>query len=138
MLSYKTNNVNTLWAFLRFNVIIENMGDVRQMIVARLRAAREDAGLTQSEVADALGIARSSYTQIETGRNTLSIEHLALLPAILHKPVAYFLGLATGDLASDEAELLELYRTLNEDRRRFVLGFARMAVEQDRKLETGE
>lgn len=40
----------------------------------RLRAAREKAGLTQQQAADAAGILRTTYTRIEQGRPT-SLEY---------------------------------------------------------------
>jgi transcriptional regulator with XRE-family HTH domain len=71
-------------------------------------------GYTQADVADSLGIERASYGQIENGKNALRIEHLVRLPAILHRPVSYFLGLddSAPMLDPDEAELLSLYRAL--------------------------
>jgi transcriptional regulator with XRE-family HTH domain len=56
----------------------------------RLRAAREAAGLTQEKAAEALGVARPSYTQYELGKRvptwTRLYEFIATLkldPAIL-------------------------------------------------------
>lgn len=86
---------------------------MQKEIGARLRRAREEMGLTQSEVADDLQIARNSYTHIETGRNALAIEHLIKLTHILNRPVGYFLGLPDlPGLDAAESELIEMFRKL--------------------------
>lgn len=56
---------------------------ISKSIARKLRQARKATGYTQEEVADKLGIARSAYGHIESGRNLISIEHLVKLPAIL-------------------------------------------------------
>jgi transcriptional regulator with XRE-family HTH domain len=90
------------------------MDELKRLIANRLKSARSEKGLTQGEVADALGMERASYTQIETGRNMLTIPNLIKLQAILGKPITYFLGLGTEDLTAEEVYWLELYRALPE------------------------
>ncbi len=85
---------------------------MKTIISNRLKSARVEKGFTQAEIAEALGMERGSYTQIETGRNMLTLENLVKLPKVLGKPVTYFLGIVTDNLPDDEAELLELYRAL--------------------------
>lgn len=109
-----------------------------QIISQRLISAREENGLSQREMAESLGLSHVGYGAFERGRTLPSIDYLMEIARITHKPITYFLGIDNDRLSTDEAELLELYRVLNDDRRRFVLGFARMAVQQDRKLETEE
>jgi transcriptional regulator with XRE-family HTH domain len=89
----------------------KTMTDLGKLAAQRIRDAREGAGLTQAELADALGITRAAVTSIENGRSTLTLRNLEELPRILHKPLTFFLGLDSG-LTADEAELLELYRAL--------------------------
>jgi transcriptional regulator with XRE-family HTH domain len=45
----------------------------------RLRAKREAFGLTQAEVAEAIGISRTSLTNIECGRQRILVDQLALI-----------------------------------------------------------
>jgi transcriptional regulator with XRE-family HTH domain len=89
------------------------MTDLGKLAAQRIRDAREEAGLTQAELADALGVTRAAVTSIENGRSTLTLKNLEELPRILHQPLAYFLGIET-DLIPDESEFLELYRALPE------------------------
>jgi len=53
-----------------------------QELASRLRQARDAAGLTQQEVADKLGLSRSSVAQVELGNRSVSsleLDHLARL-----------------------------------------------------------
>lgn len=66
-------------------------------VAQKLKQARQAAGLTQQEVADALGLARTSYTRIETGDNALSLEHLLKLSQVLRRPITDFLPIAVDE-----------------------------------------
>lgn len=90
------------------------MSELKTLIANRLKTAREEQNLTQSDVAEALGIERGSYSQIEIGRNMLTIEHLLKLPAIFHRPIHYFLGQpGPNEITFDEVEVLELFRSIS-------------------------
>ena len=85
------------------------------LVGLRLRSAREDAGITQGELADALGLSKSQISHFESGRNLLTLEHLKKLPKILNRPVNYFLGeSANPSLSPDEDELILHYRQIPE------------------------
>ncbi len=49
----------------------------KAVIAARLRAAREDAGLSQGQAAKELGMHRPTISEIEAGRRSVSAEELA-------------------------------------------------------------
>jgi transcriptional regulator with XRE-family HTH domain len=51
----------------------------KMAIAARLKAAREQAGLTQGQVARILGLHRPSVSELEAGRRSVSAEELATL-----------------------------------------------------------
>ena len=88
------------------------ISDLNKKIGAKIRSAREDVGLTQTDVADLLGIQQTALAAIENGRNALRIEHLMKLPEILGKPVSYFLEFDT-DFTDNEIELVLLFRKLD-------------------------
>lgn len=48
-----------------------------------IRAARQEAGLTQGQLADKLGIDNSAISYIETGRHTPSVPTLFRIAALL-------------------------------------------------------
>lgn len=62
---------------------------------AKLRALRERAGLTQTDVAKAVGIARPNYVRMETGRNTNPKLNVA-------QAVARAIGCRVDDLLADD------------------------------------
>ncbi len=58
-----------------------------------MRDLREDADLTQQQVADLLGTSQTMYARYERGANELPIHHLLKLCAFYHVSADYFLGL---------------------------------------------
>ena len=76
--------------------------DLAREIGLRLKAARSKTTLTQDDVGKMLGLGRSGYTNIETGRVLINLEHLLKLPPILGESVTYFLGLNEMDDLSKE------------------------------------
>ena len=64
-----------------------------QRMLARLRQARLDAGLTQEEVGKRLGIRQNLVSKMELGERRLDPVELARFAAIYGKPVAWFLGI---------------------------------------------
>jgi len=59
----------------------------------RIRDLREDNNLKQIEIAEILGLTQNSYSQIETGKNNLSVEHLIKLAQYYNTSCDYILGL---------------------------------------------
>ena len=58
-----------------------------------MRDLREDADLTQQQVADVLGTSQTMYARYERGANELPIHHLITLCDFYHVSTDYFLGL---------------------------------------------
>lgn len=61
----------------------------RTSIAARLRVAREQAGLSQGQVAKLLGLQRPSISEIEAGRRRVSAEELARLGRIYNVSISW-------------------------------------------------
>lgn len=61
------------------------------MLGDRLKKARLDCGLTQQQVAELLGIDRSSYTYYETGKSGVSTQTLKLLAIIFGIPFEWLI-----------------------------------------------
>ena len=72
----------------------------------RLRMAREDRGLSQQAVADALGLPRTAVTQLEAGKRSVSTLELSRFSELYLCPVADFLQ----EGVRDEDVLVALYR----------------------------
>ena len=70
---------------------------VRSAIAARLRAAREQAGLSQGQAAKQLGWQRPTISEIEAGRRRVATEELSLF--------ANLYGVSTSWLICNEPEV---------------------------------
>lgn len=77
----------------------------RQAIAARLRAAREQAGLSQGQAAQVLGVHRPAVTEIEAGRRGVSAEELAALADAYGVSVNWLVEAETADPDRDRMEL---------------------------------
>jgi transcriptional regulator with XRE-family HTH domain len=101
----------------------------------RIRDARIEARLTQSELGDHVGLSQGMINKLETGQSALTLENLFKIAKALDRPVVHFLGIGTGQLTADEAELVEIYRSLSEGLpRRWALIMLR---EWAREMESG-
>lgn len=64
----------------------------RTVLAKRLRMARGLAGLSQSQVADELGLHRPSVSEIEAGRRKVSAEELTRLADIYDVDISWLSG----------------------------------------------
>ena len=62
------------------------------MYFQRLRDLREDADLSQKQVATLLGIQQTVYSRYERGFQTIPLEHLLTLADFYHVSTDYLLG----------------------------------------------
>ncbi|MCH4091216.1 helix-turn-helix domain-containing protein [Acetobacter sp.] len=89
-------------------------------LAQKIVTLRRSAGVTQEEMARALGISRSAVAAMETGRTSRAHLHLPRLAALFQVPVDFFLtGMVeenvTMTLGADEADLVDLYRRLSPE-----------------------
>lgn len=104
-------------------------GDMRSAIAARLRAAREQAGLSQGQVAKMLKLQRPAISEIEAGRRKVSAEEVKHLSEIYNVSMSWLLKeeaeiadpaveLAARELSKinkdDLDKVLQLLRTLRK------------------------
>ena len=91
---------------------------------ALLKAARQRQGLTQQEIADALGVSPSAYCGYETGKRQPDLSRLAQLAALLSTSADALLGLpaqeAAPQLTPAEEDVLSRLRALDAHGRRMV------------------
>ena len=59
----------------------------------RIRSLREDQDLSQTQVAQQLGMSQTGYSKYETGENDIPTEILIQLAKIHHTSIDYLLGL---------------------------------------------
>lgn len=69
-----------------------------------MRDLREDADLTQQQVADVLGTSQTMYARYERGANELPIHHLITLCRLYGVTADAFLGLSAPPAGKSAAE----------------------------------
>ena len=69
-------------------------GSVKMTYLKRMRDLREDADLTQQQVADYLGTSQTMYARYERGANEMPIRHLLVLCRYYRVSADYILGLS--------------------------------------------
>lgn len=63
---------------------------LKETISRRIRVARVERGLNQSDLAELLGITPQGVTKLESGKIDVRVETLSRVAEALHKPIAYF------------------------------------------------
>ncbi len=64
----------------------------RQIVAARLRLARDMAGLSQAQAAKLMDLHRPTVSEIEAGRRRVTVEELKLFAKIYRVGVAWLAG----------------------------------------------
>lgn len=92
------------------------MIDVNDHIRAKLRQARENAGLSQRQLADLVNSAQGTISDLERGRIRINAADLVRFAEVLDKSVSYFYpGTEESDLTEREQVLVRLLRRLPEN-----------------------
>ncbi len=102
----------------------------------KLQLAREEAGLSQEQLANMLGCAQSTLSNYEKGKRRLYLTQLENIAELLDKPIEYFMESSGNAEAAtvhsinnaldDEPELLQIINTLYtlpKERRRSVMDY---------------
>ncbi len=71
---------------------MKNIEEVRMIISTRLALARQQAGLSQAQVAKILEMSRPSITEIEAGRRKVSAEELVAFAKIFKVDINWLSG----------------------------------------------
>ncbi len=64
----------------------------RKLIADKIKEARKEAGMTQSDLAKMLYLDRSSISYIEKGSSAIAADKLGDFSRALNKPIIYFLS----------------------------------------------
>src|SRR3954465_943191 len=107
----------------------------RLAIASRLKAAREQAGLTQAQIAKILGLHRPSISEIEAGRRSVSAEELVKLAETYGVSVAWLTETESADPARARLELAarELSKLKQEDLDRLLQLLTSLRSGEERK-----
>jgi transcriptional regulator with XRE-family HTH domain len=100
----------------------------RQIIGANIRAARERAGMTQEQLAHAIGVEAATLSRYETARWPPRLESLEKIAACLKVPVndlVVEVRAETEAVRDDERDLLSTYRSMRPKFRNIALRLVR-------------
>lgn len=100
----------------------------RLVMAARLRKARDAVGLSQADVATALGIPRSGVADFERGLRNVTALEMRRLSRLYGQDIAWLVGEPIDTLVSSELE--HAMARLAERDRRSVIQFARFLASQ--------
>jgi transcriptional regulator with XRE-family HTH domain len=99
----------------------------------RIQKAREEAGLSQEELASALGITQSALSNYELGKRRLYLANMEQIAKVLERPLSYFMEEegSDGEEASTEqespdevtAEINRLLPELDQEERQELLNY---------------
>ena len=111
-------------------------------LARRLRSSRLEAGMSQAEAADAVGLSRVAVAEIEAGRRKVSSIELNAFAQAYGRPIEFLLGTKSGtDIAAGSPVMNHLARTakqLTPDDQRQLLRFAEYLRSESRKRRESE
>lgn len=89
----------------------------------KLKALRQERGLTQVELAKKSGVSIQSIKRYETRDENITIENINKLANALDVDSSYFLSPSVSklSLSHEEKELISLYRKFDEEEREIIL-----------------
>lgn len=89
-----------------------------------LRRFRKDNGLTQKQVAEAIGIREAVYQRYEQNKASPSVNVVMKIADVFNVPLDYLVGRDDDSKNKSESYLLTTYRNLDENNRRTLTDMA--------------
>ncbi len=88
--------------------------DLRKVMGLQIRRARQDANLTQEDLAERFNKTQKAISAYESGTIAVKVTELPTLASILHKPITYFFGAnyANEQVQAIFEQLAPMYREL--------------------------
>lgn len=90
----------------------------------QLKSLRKAAGMTQGQLAGAIGVTRSALAQWETDRAGVSMQRLADISELLGVPLEKLIGESAYSLSEEEMNLVGTYRSCGPRSRRVLVTLA--------------
>ena len=110
---------------------------IKKEIGNRLRIARENAGLTQDDVAKVINSTFQKVSSFETGRTRVDIETLIKLCSLYKTNTDYILNPELNktspilELAKDEQNLVKSWRKLSHDNQMKITGIIKFMFDEE-------
>ena len=101
---------------------------------AKIRQLRKENNMTQSELAQKIGVQQSDLCRMENGEYKVSLETLFTILLLFDTNILeFFQDEKRAGLSADECEILKLYRALDEKSKLDVLSFIKFKERQNNK-----
>jgi transcriptional regulator with XRE-family HTH domain len=108
----------------------------KDFVGQKVRRLRKERGMTQSELAQRIGIIQSDLCRMEKGEYKVSLEVLFRVLQVFGMRIGEFFNEPAQEAAAGpgtEAELLERFRDLSAEARAEVLDYVRFKAQQERR-----
>lgn len=104
----------------------------------KLRHLREESGLTQAKLAEALNMNQQSISRYEKGETQISYTDLGSIVKYFNISADYFFELDMAEIRGDEIRLVAYYRGIQENMKPQALNFVKTLSDEfpndERKL----
>lgn len=98
----------------------------------RIRELREARGITQTRLAEMIGVSKGYMSELESGRKTINSLRLQSVAKALRCGIP---DLFSGQTRNDLAEISDVFTGLTPDQRRAVLDHARALLASERNRD---
>jgi transcriptional regulator with XRE-family HTH domain len=107
-------------------------------IGAMIKKRRRELGISQEELAEALGVTYQQIQRYENGTNKLNVENLQLIAEMIQMPAPLFFEGMTAEKPSihvqpEEMKLLKLFRTIKDRASRDIVMKVAMLAARDKE-----
>lgn len=91
----------------------------------RVKEARDEFGLTQEKLANAVGVGTKHLNRVENGKKHGSDRLLKKIGRVTGKPLSFFYGDASlpKDVSEQEKDILLMFRSATSDQKRTIVIF---------------
>jgi len=97
----------------------------------KIQKAREEAGLSQDEMASRLGVTQAALSNYELGKRRLYLANIEQIAVLLNKPLSYFLDEPAPEGKSDIrhktdetiSEIVELLAEMPDEEKKYLRDF---------------
>ncbi len=124
------------------------MNPIDKHIGARVRAQRQERGLTQRDLGERLGVRFQQVQKYESGQNRISAAQMWRIASVLGVPVSHFFenidvsagaiqpGSNTAMTPAQTRELAHIFTALDTSQREAVMAFLRSLAQDDQSVRT--